>query len=420
MLETAAPSTTQPTALSWLTNWVSQPIELVPGFEIESIKPDPRPATVFPDNLLEITIWDLYDPGKPYTFPVRVAAQQTIEVPFLGEVPVEGRTIPEVEAGLAESYRKRDILLNPRILVRSLDSPTVKVQVTGAVNRSGFVELTRTDLSAYAAIVSAGGLKKTAGTQVAVTRRAVTLVSGKSPPPANRVDLSAAIIASGPENTAADDEPHEPAQRANSVEELSVPTITPAARPTSSNQALFAVDSIPGTASLSSAVPVEFPAAANSGPWKQPPANSSVPVADDTEQPAVWYDMALAPDREQLKLVRLADGDTVTVKPATPPLRIGGIVNRPGVYPLPPGRNINVWQAIDEAGGVRDNEVPLNITLLRPAAEGRSTQRLYLNVAAYNKHPTEAPLVEPGNVLQVEPTTGGKIKRAVGDLWSKP
>jgi hypothetical protein len=31
-----------------------------------------------------------------------------------------------------------------------------------------------------------------------------------------------------------------------------------------------------------------------------------------------------------------------------------------------------------------------------------------------------SPFVEPGDVLHVEPTTGSRIKRAVGDLWSKP
>ena len=77
-------------------------------------------------------------------------------------------------------------------------------------------------------------------------------------------------------------------------------------------------------------------------------------------------------------------------------------------------------KAIDLAGGVCDENVPLNITLLRPAGEGRNAQRWYLPVAAYDHHPTAAPHVEHGDVLHVEPTTGSKIKRAVGDLWNKP
>jgi protein involved in polysaccharide export with SLBB domain len=130
--------------------------------------------------------------------------------------------------------------------------------------------------------------------------------------------------------------------------------------------------------------------------------------------------VSLAHDREQLKALQLAEGDTVTVKAAALPLRIGGVVARPGAYPLPAGRSLSVWQAIDRAGGIRGDNVPLNITLLRPAGEGHSARRWSLNVAAYDQHPMASPLVEPGDVLHVEPTTGSKIKRAVGDLWNKP
>src|SRR5262245_2028011 len=59
MLETTSPAASQATPLSWLTNWVSQPVEMTPGFDVEAIKPDPRPVTVLPENLLEITVWDL-------------------------------------------------------------------------------------------------------------------------------------------------------------------------------------------------------------------------------------------------------------------------------------------------------------------------------------------------------------------------
>ncbi len=117
--------------------------------------------------------------------------------------------------------------------------------------------------------------------------------------------------------------------------------------------------------------------------------------------------------------LHLSEGDAVIVKSATPPLRIGGIVNHPGAFPLPVGRSLNVWQAIELAGGVRDTNVPLNLTLMRPAADGRAAQHWYLNVDSYERHPAASPYVEPGDVLRVEATTGGKIRRAVGDLWNK-
>src|SRR5579859_1817893 len=103
----AAPQTTP---LSWLTNWVSQPIEMAPGFDIESIKPAIRPAIVGPGDLIEVTVWDLYEPGKPYSFPVRVSAQQSIDVPMLGEVAVEGHTIAQIETTLVDGFRRGEYL----------------------------------------------------------------------------------------------------------------------------------------------------------------------------------------------------------------------------------------------------------------------------------------------------------------------
>jgi protein involved in polysaccharide export with SLBB domain len=389
MFDTATPSSAQSTPLSWLTNWVSQPLEMGPGFDVESIKRVPGPVAVHPDNLLEITVWDLYEPGKPYSYPVRVSNRQTIEVPFLGEVSVEGKSLQEIEGLLVDKFRRSEFLLNPRVLVRGLDSSVVKVHVAGAVIRAGFVELERSDPSVYAAILAAGGLKKTSGTQVAVTRRTAAVSAGASAPE---------IRSGGPAATreidgAVPDPANRAAPRANSVDELSVPAQTPAARP--------------------------WPAHVNS---HNPPARRDVGAGRDgagagPDQSTIWFDVTLAQDREQLKLLQLDDGDTVAVKATAPPLRIGGIVHRPGAYPLPPDRPLNVWQAIEQAGGVRDETVPLNITLLRPAAEGRSARRSYLHVAAYAQHPPDAPRVESGDVLQVEPTTGSKIRRAVGDLW---
>ncbi|HEY2249890.1 MAG TPA: polysaccharide biosynthesis/export family protein [Planctomycetaceae bacterium] len=449
----SAPASTPPTALSWLTNWVSQPIEMAPGFDIESIKPALRPAVVGQDDLLEITIWELYEPGKPYSYPVRVSARHTVEVPLLGEMPVEGRTIAQIESSFVDAFRRGEYLLNPRVLVRSLDAPIVKVQVTGAVNRAGFVELTRSDRSVYAAVLSAGNLKKSSGTQVGVTRRTEVRSSGNitTAPPAAEGPLEQSVI----ETFVEPNTPHAPEQRANSVEDLSVPAATPVVRPSAGSQPLFSVgDSAAdrtGISAVGTAVagkgPVRRAAPAitrrsgisndmrqaksrqlANGPGANGPGAKGLaasgagahPAAGTGDQSIVWYDVALAHDREQLKNVVLAEGDIVTIKESAPPLKIEGIVNRPGAYPLPPGHNLNAWQALELAGGVRDETIPLNITLLRPAGDGHGARRWYLNVVEYRQHPTSSPLVEPGDVLQVEPTAGSKIKRVVGDLWSKP
>ena len=426
MLETAAPASKQPMTLSWLTNWVSQPLEVAPGFDIDSIKPAPRPALVSPDDLLEITVWDLYEPGKPHSFPVRVSGRRTVEVPFLGEVSVDGRTMPQVETAVADAFRNGEYLLNPRVLVRSLDPAMLKVEVTGAVNRGGFVELARTDPSVYAAILSAGGLKKSAGTQLGITRRAALVAAAQSDHGVVSVGQTAGRMqrpgesSIGPPQTPG--APH-PAQHANSLDEVSVAPTSSPDRAAAADRPLYSVAPSRGPETPTSSqtpstnVPINAPARAPAPVPAHPPRSNR--AAGEADPSTLWYDVSLADDREKLKLLTLAEGDIVVVKAATMPLRIGGVVNRPGAFPLPAGKSLNVWQAVELAGGIRDETIPLNITLVRPAAEGRSAQRWYLNVDAYQRHPTSSPWVEPGDVLHVEPTTGSKIKRAVGDLWTK-
>jgi protein involved in polysaccharide export with SLBB domain len=453
MFDAASHESRQPAPLSWLTNWVSQPMEVAPAFDVESIRPAERAATVAAGDLLEITVWDLYELGKPYSYPVRVSPQLSVEAPLLGEIAVQGQTVPQVEAAVAAGLRTGEYLLNPRVLVRSLDPPTVKVQVMGAVSRPGYVELPRHNASVYAAIISAGGLKKTAGTQVGVARRsqaALALAAQGSIPAASTSELPSAepvvrVSLSGSASSRPLPAAHEPALRANSVDELSVPPASPS-RPALAPSSvmvqggLFAVNDFPGH---SQAQPLPAtgggPAtvapppkggsptfqslpAAGAGPAMLPPppkGGNPVPSSEPGHETA-WFDVSAAGDREQLKSVQLAEGDLVVVKSATPPLRIGGTVNHPGAYPLPAGRSLNVWQAIEMAGGIRGKNVPLNLTLLHPAAEGHAAQRWYLNVDSYDQHPAASPFVEPGDVLNVQPTTGGKIKRVVGDLWSKP
>jgi protein involved in polysaccharide export with SLBB domain len=391
ILETPPAAATKSSAFAWLTQWTSQPLDVAPAFDLESLRPELRPAVVVPDDLLEVTIWDLYEPGKPHTFPVRVSAQQTIDTPFLGAFPVADRTAAQVETALAEGFRTAELLVSPRVLIRSLDPPTVKVQVGGAVQRTGFVELSRTDASVYAAIVSAGGLKKTASAQVGILRRVRPTDGGTALSVSHTDGSESPAIEMGP--AAARNE--HPQQRANSLEILSVATARPVTA--DSESTVNTIETAPRT---------------DGGP---PPSER---MRHDA-RPPTWYDLTRLEDRQALRMMQLGEGDEVIVKAAASPVRIAGVVQRPGAYPLPTGRTLDVWQALELGGGVNHRDVPLNITLIRPAAEGRAARKWLLSVDNYDQHPVASPFVEPGDVLHVEPTAGSKLKRAAQDLWNK-
>jgi protein involved in polysaccharide export with SLBB domain len=129
-----------------------------------------------------------------------------------------------------------------------------------------------------------------------------------------------------------------------------------------------------------------------------------------------WYDISKETDRQSVQRLLLADGDVITVRAATPPVRISGVVARPGAYPLPAERTLDLWQTLGLAGGVQTPGVPLNITVLRPAGDGRSAQRWMVHLESIERRPAQSPIIEPGDVIHIEPTTGSKIKRAVGGL----
>jgi hypothetical protein len=182
--------------------------------------------------------------------------------------------------------------------------------------------------------------------------------------------------------------------RANSSVELSVP------RPAGSGAAA-----------------VEASLAATALPERKPRAEKAVRQA--AAPPVTWYDLAQESDRLTLTELKLAEGDVVNVTAAALPIRIAGAVARPGSYKLPVGQALDVWQALELAGPTTSKAGPLNVTLLRPASEGRSPQRWFLSVESIEKRPAAAPTVEPGDIIHVESSTGGAIKQAVGNLWSK-
>lgn len=370
-------ASSQPAALSWLTNWVGHP-EAGEPFDVVVLKPNYQRPAIMPDNLLEITVWDLYEAGKPHTFPVRVSSRKIVEVPLLGEVSVDGRTIGDLELSLADAYRTQQFLLSPRVLVRSLDSPLVTVHVAGAVNRPGFVELSRDDASVYAAIVSAGGLRKNAGTHIGVARHAKL----------RRKPVSVETVSSEEDVTRLETDIHDTKLsdvatatfQANSLEPLAVDTL-----------------------------PVR---------QNKPAETEALPSSDLSE--IQWFDMTSEADRELIRQVILAEGDTVTIKVSTPPVRITGVISRPGSYVLPAGKTLDVWEALELAGGVHAHGVPLNVTLVRPATETHDAQRWFLQVESIDlQHPT-SPNIEPGDTVHVETTTSSKLKRVVGDLWTRP
>lgn len=407
-----------PQSLPWLASLAAPAVDTTPPFDLAQIQPAPK-SGITADELLEITIWDLYEPGKPHTFPTRIDSQGHIVVPHLDPVPVVGATPAEVESRLVEAYRQHDLLKQPRILVRELVSTPLHVYVTGAVLRPGVIDLPPRDASVFAALIASGGLSKNAGWHVFVSDHAagkagsqalgsvpeglagMPLVVGNAG--LQLTDAAEAIVQPpgppqpdqppAPENETIDSPPQ---QLVNHSEPLNV---------SEDGQSRIAKDG-----------------AVADGPSKSGIEEKVVTRPDipsgaiDQNQPGRWYDLSVDRDRELLKNHVLRDGDTVTVRPAAPPVRITGAVSQPGSYRAPAANALTLLDAIQLAGGFTSTELPMIVVLTRPATAEHGMQRWSFRMGRGEKVPSNVPYVQPGDLLHVEPTARARVQSLMDAL----
>ena len=452
-----------PAGLPWFAGFAPPPVETSPPFDLTLIQPLPH-SGIGPDDMLEITIWDLYEPGKPHTFPSRVDSQGQIVVPHLDTVAVLNQSPSEVEAQLTEGYRQQEILKQPRILVRELSSAPVHAYVTGAVLRPGLINLPRQDASVFSALVAAGGLSRNAGLHVYVSDQghakstpvtaavakppvAPVLVAGNAalhlPDPTaseNRVDgdakLSHGVL--GPNATAAHIEPAGPATSSGpggsaeaspsgNSRHLSSKTESQAALTSSGDHQpvppLQQLVNHSGSLAVSadgqakSDQPIEIAAPV------PPHIEESVATRPDLAKvlpqslPGRWYDLSVVHDRDTLKNLVLHEGDVVTVRPAAPPVRITGAVAQPGAYRAPANDTLSLTDAIQLAGGFGTTDLPMIVVLTRPANSEHGLSRWSIRMGHGEQLPPNLPHVEPGDLVHVEPTAQARVQSLVGSLW---
>ncbi|MES2794238.1 MAG: hypothetical protein V4719_31785, partial [Planctomycetota bacterium] len=133
-------------------------------------------------------------------------------------------------------------------------------------------------------------------------------------------------------------------------------------------------------------------------------------------QPGRWYDLSVEHDRESLRQLVLRDGDVVTVRPAAPPVRITGAVTQPGSYRTPANDSLGLNDAISLAGGFGTTDLPMVVVLTRPANSEHGLERWTFRMGHGEKLPSNAPHVEPGDLLHVEPTAQARVQSLVGSL----
>jgi polysaccharide export outer membrane protein len=130
----------------------------------EIYRPDYK---IGPRDLLEITVQE--DP-KLKALEARVSEEGKVNLPYIGEVEVQGLTAAELEKKLAllfEAYFQ-----GPHVFVRIKEFLSNQVSVLGAVAKPGFVQL-QGRMTLLEAITAAGGLTREAALEMIIFRQAL-------------------------------------------------------------------------------------------------------------------------------------------------------------------------------------------------------------------------------------------------------
>jgi len=170
---------------------VSPPV--TPSAPAGTTKPTPPEYRLGAGDVLEIDVFGNEDLTRTPT----IQPSGVIALPLLGEVPVGGLTVAEVQRKLT-TLLARDFLVNPQVEVKVKEYQSQSVSVVGEVNSPGRKPLRgRTRL--IDVLLEAGGFRPTASGEVVITRQEGTFdggarsmklrFSGAAPTPQDQINL---------------------------------------------------------------------------------------------------------------------------------------------------------------------------------------------------------------------------------------
>lgn len=100
----------------------------------------------------------------------RVNAEGTIALPVIGEIPVAGLTLPEIESLIVKSYYPRYTKHYPAVYTEIVKKKVYRVSITGAVMQPGLYELPYDEMSLVALLMQAGGIAEDGAASIRIIR----------------------------------------------------------------------------------------------------------------------------------------------------------------------------------------------------------------------------------------------------------
>lgn len=120
---------------------------------------------VGPEDRIRVDIFGVEDLSREY----RINGAGRVLMPLVGEVPVSGLSLSEVEKVIADAYAE-DYLRNPQVSVEVVEYRSQQFTVVGAVSNPKVYSVSR-QTTLIEALAMAGGLSDKAGSSVYLTDR---------------------------------------------------------------------------------------------------------------------------------------------------------------------------------------------------------------------------------------------------------
>ena len=146
---TATSAQTPASTASPLTN----PSMLYPGEDFK----------LSPGDLIAVSVFQEPD----YQRTVRISADGTAELPFIGSVPLEGLSVHEAQDRIADRLRTGQFYRDPEVILQVLDTVNGSVLITGEVHA---IVPVSTERSLRDVLLTAGGLPATASHTIKIVR----------------------------------------------------------------------------------------------------------------------------------------------------------------------------------------------------------------------------------------------------------
>jgi len=140
----------------WIQKEV-EPEEEFPGPTPDDLDAPEEDYILGPGDLIDITVFELMQPGQPYVTRQRVSQSGRITFPYLGTVKCGGLTTHGLEEKVADLLEP-DYLVDPQVTVFVTEYRNLSVSVLNGVARPGIYPMAKQEMTLLELVAMAGGI----------------------------------------------------------------------------------------------------------------------------------------------------------------------------------------------------------------------------------------------------------------------